>query len=201
VKDERARAAKEGEEAQHIADALLDLLADQLETHKDQEALSKEMDEILKRVDKNLERMRDRVERFDLEALRRNLESLKSRMFEEPKETVTQEIERLALLAEEIAKRARMNEVEALAREMRNRQRRLIDFMKEFKGPLTSEQLNAAMEELKKLRELISSVMEALSKMATRLPDEFINSQELSSLDFQDLFKDLEEMEKIWQEH
>jgi hypothetical protein len=196
VKDERVRAAKEGEEAQQIADAMLDLLADQLETHKDQEALSKEMDEILKRVDKNLERMRDRIERFDLEALRRNLESLKNRLFEEPKETVTQEIERLALLAEEIAKRARMNEVEALAREMRNRQRRLIDFMREFKEPLTSEQLNAVAEELKKLRELISSVMEALSKMATRLPDEFINSQELSGLDFQDLFKDLEEMEK-----
>ena len=196
VKDERARAAKEGEEVQHIADALLDLLADQLETHKDQEALSKEMDEILKRVDRNLERMRDRVEGFDLEALRRNLESLKNRLSQEPKETVTQEIERLALLAEEIAKRARMNEVEALAREMRNRQRRLIDFMKEFKGPLNSEQQNAVMEELKKLRELISSVMEALGKMATRLPEEFINSQELSGLDFQDLFKDLEEMEK-----
>jgi len=89
-----------------------------------------------------------------------------------------------------------MNEVEALAREMRNRQRRLIDLMKEFKGPLTSEQLNAVTEELKKLRELISSVMEALGKMATRLPDEFINSQDLSGLDFQDLFKDLEEMEK-----
>ena len=196
VKDERARAAKEEEEAQHIADALLDLLADQLETKRDQKALSKEMDEILKRVDKNLERMKDRVERFDLEALRRNLESLKNRLFEEPKETVTQEIERLALLAEEIAKRARMNEVEALAREMRNRQRRLIDFMKDFKGPVPPEHLNAVMEELKKLRDLLSSVMEALGKMATRLPEEFINSQELSGLDFQDLFKDLEEMEK-----
>ena len=197
VKDERVRAAREGEEAQHIADALLDLLADQLETKKDPEALSKEMDEILKRVDKNLARMKDdRVERFDLEALRRNLDSLKSRLSEEPKETVTQEIERLALLAEEIAKRARMNEVEALAREMRNRQRRLIDFMKDFKGTIPPEHLNAVMEELKKLRDLLSSVMEALGKMATRLPEEFINSQELSDLDFQDLFKDLEEMER-----
>ena len=36
--------------------------------------------------------------------------------------------------------------------------------------------------------------MDALSKMATSLPDEFINSQELSGLEFQDLFKDLDEM-------
>jgi hypothetical protein len=68
--------------------------------------------------------------------------------------------------------------------------------MKEFKGPIPSEHLNAVMEELKKLKDLLSSVMEALGKMATRLPEEFINSQELSGLDFQDLFKDLEEMEK-----
>jgi hypothetical protein len=196
VRDDKARAAKEGEEAQQIGDALLDLLADQLEAKKDNETLAKGMEEILKRVDKNLEKMRDRVERFDLEALKRNLISLKDRMSEEPKERVTQEMERLALLAEDIAKRARMNEMEALAREIRNRQRRLIDFMKEFKGPLSPENLNAAMKELEKLRELISSVMEALSKMATRLPDEFINSQELSGLDFQDLFKDLEEIAK-----
>ena len=32
--------------------------------------------------------------------------------------------------------------------------------------------------------------------MATQLPDEFINSPELSGLEFQDLFKDLEEIEK-----
>ena len=196
VRDDKARAAKEGQEAQQIADALLDLLADQLEASKDKESLAKGMEEILKKVDKNLEKMRDRVERFDLEALRRNLLSLKDRMPEESKERVTQEMERLALLAEDIAKRARMNEVEALAREIRNRQRRLIDFMKEFKGPLTPESLNAAMKELEKLKELISSVMEALSKMATRLPDEFMNSQELSGLDFQDLFKDLEEIAK-----
>jgi hypothetical protein len=196
VRDDRARAAKEGEEAQQIADALLDLLADQLEASKDKEALAKGMEEILKRADKNLEKMRDRVERFDLEALRRNLLSLKDRMFEEPTERVTQEMERLALLAEDIAKRARMNELEALAREVRNRERRFIDFMKEFKGPLTPEGLNRVMKELNKLRELLSSVMEALGKMATRLPDEFLNNQELSGLDFQDLFKDLEEIEK-----
>ena len=50
------------------------------------------------------------------------------------------------------------------------------------------------MKELSRVEELLRSVMEALSKLATGLPDEFINSQELSGLDFHDLFKDLEEM-------
>ena len=101
-------------------------------------------------------------------------------------------MERLALLAEDIAKRARMNEVEALAREIRNRERRLIDTLSEFKGPLSKEALDAVMKELKNLEDLIRTVMEAMSKLATRLPEEFINSQDVSGMDFQDLFQDLE---------
>ena len=103
-------------------------------------------------------------------------------------------MERLALLAEDIAKRSRMSEVEAMAREIKNRQRHLIDALKEFKGPLNKEAMEQITKELKKLEELLRSVMDALSKMATSLPDEFINSQELSGLEFQDLFKDLDEM-------
>ncbi len=196
VRDERARIAKEGEEAQQISDALLDLLADQLEDGRDKETLTKRMEEIIHRVDRNLEQMGERVERFDMEALRQNLSSLKQRMFESPKETVTQEMERLALLSEEIAKRARMDEVEAMAREIRNRQRRLIDSLDNLQERLNREGLEAVMKELKKLEELLHSVMEALSKLATKLPDEFINSEELKGLDFQDLFKDLQEIQK-----
>jgi ribosome-associated translation inhibitor RaiA len=196
VRDERARVAKEGEEAQQIADALLNLLADQLEEARDKEDLTKNMEEILNRVDRNLEKMKNRVERFDLEALRRNLSSLRERVDQETKERVTQEMERLALLAEDIAKRAKMNEVEALAREMRNRQRRLVDSINDLKERDTQEGLDAVMKELKKVEELLRSIMEALSKLATGLPEEFINSQELSSVDFQDLLKDLEEIQK-----
>ena len=105
-------------------------------------------------------------------------------------------MERLALLAEDIAKTARMNEVEALAREIRNRERRLTESLKDFKGPLSQKELDAMMKELKELEKLIQSVMEALSKMASRLPDEFVNSPDLKGLDFQDLFKDLEEIQK-----
>jgi hypothetical protein len=196
VRDARAIALKEGEEAQGLVDALLELLADQLEETRDNKALARQMEAILKRVEKNLEQIGNRVERIDMEALRRNLASLKERIAQEPKEKATQEMERLVLLAEDIAKRSRMNEVEAMAREIRNRQRHLVDALKEFKGPLSREQTEAVTKELKKLEELLKSVMEALGKLATRLPDEFINSQELSGLEFQDLFSDLDEMYK-----
>ncbi len=196
VKDERAAAVKEGEEVQALVEALVELLADHLEETRDIKALAKQMESILKRVDKNLEQMGNKVERLDMEALRRNLASLKERIAQEPKEKATQEMERLVLLAEDISKRSKMNEVEAMAREIRNRQRHLIDALKEFKVPPNKEYTEAIMKELKKLEELLRSVMEALGKLATRLPDEFINSQELSGLEFQDLFSDLDEMYK-----
>jgi soluble cytochrome b562 len=196
VRDERARAAREGEEARQIADSLLDLLADQLEDKKDKNRLTGEIEEILKRVDKNLERMEKKEERFDFEALKRNLTSLKDRLPQEPKETITQEMERLALLAEEISKKAKMNEVEAMAREIKNRQNRFMDFLKEFKGPLGREDLASIMKELKALGELIRSIMEALTQLTPKLPEEFMNAPELQGFDFQDLLKDLEEIQK-----
>ena len=197
VRDERDRAAKEGEEAQQIADAILDLLADQLEETMDTEDLSQRLKKISEQIGKNLERLgEDKIQRYDLEALKRNLASLNKRIQEEQKETVTRELERLALLAEDVTKKARMNELEALTREIRNRERRLIDMMRDFKGPLTPEALESMMKEIEKLRQLLQTVMDALSKMATQLPDEFINSPELRGMDFQDLFKDLDEIQK-----
>ncbi len=196
VRDEKARAAREGEEASQIAEALLSLLADHLEEAKDRQALTRAMEEILERLDQNLKRKQDLRDRPDFEALRKNLTSLKERMPFEGRETVTQEMERLALLAEEMAKQAHMNELGALAKELRNRQKRLTDFLKDLKGRLTKEALDEALKELKKLTELLRSIMEAMTRMAPQLPDEFVNSPELSGLDFQDLFSDLEELQK-----
>jgi hypothetical protein len=196
VKDEREKMKEAGEEAQRVADALLDLLADHLESVTDRESMTEKMDDLLKNLDRSLKQTRDPAERLDLEALKRNLGSLRERMPREEKETVTQEMERLSLLADDIAKKTRMKEVEALAKELRNRQRRLLDSLKDLKDSFSREGLEAIMKELKKLEELLRSVMEAMSKMATRLPEEFMNSPELSGLDFQDFFKDLEEIQK-----
>jgi hypothetical protein len=196
VRDERGRASKEGADTQRLVDALLQLFADHLEEKEKPEKMAERIQEVLTIAAKYLEGIGNGVERFDLEALSRNLASLKERVTQEPREKVTQELERLVLLAEDIAKGVRMTEVEAAAREMKNRQRQLLDAFRELKGPPTSENLRKIAEQLKKLEDLLRSVMDALMKLATRLPDEFINSQELSSLDFPDMFGDLADMYK-----
>ena len=192
VRDIRNQAAREGEEAQVIADALLDLLGDQLEDLRDNDLFKKRMEEILDRLDQNLARRETGMDRFDLEALRKNLASLQKRLPEESKENVTREMERLSLLADDIAKKARMNEIEAMARELKNRQRRLLDSLEELRNRFDPKELDAVLKELKQLEDLLRSVMEAMSKLASRLPDEFVNSPEMQGLDFQDLFHDLE---------
>jgi len=194
VRDDRSRAAQETEEAQQLADALLDLLADHLEELKDPDFYRQKMEEILERLEQKLSRRENRPDRFDLEALKKNLSSLKDRLPEEPKENVTREMERLALLAEEIAKKTRLNELEAIARELRNRQRRLLDSLNDLKNRFDPKELEAVLKELKQLEDLLRQVMEAMSRMASRLPDEFVNSPDLQGMDFQDLFQDLEEI-------
>jgi len=197
IRDEKHRASQETERAQEISDAMLDLLADQLEETKDRKALSEDIARVMEKVDTHYERMgREKPERFDLESLKRNLATLQRRIDQLPNETVTQEMERLSLLAEDIAKKARMREVEALAREIRSRQNRLIEALRDQKDGLTTEALQELMKELETLKDLVSQVMEAFSKMASQLPDEFLNSPELSGMDFKDLFKDLEEIQK-----
>ncbi len=196
VRDDRSRAAKEGEEAQQFADALLDLLADQLEELKDPDFFRQRMEEILERLDQKLTQKENRPDRFDLEALRKNLNSLKNRLPEEPKENVTREMERLALLAEDMAKKARMNELEAMARELKNRQMRLLDSLNDLKNRFDQKELEAVLKELKQLEELLRQVMEAMTKLANRLPEEFVNSPDLQGMDFQDLFQDLDEIRK-----
>jgi len=192
LRDEKAQAARETERAGRIWEALLALLADHLEEIRDGRGVAEALAAIAVEVDRQLERMGpEQLERFDLESLKRNMAALSRAADKLPREKITQELERLTLLAEDILKKARMEEVEALAREIKNRQTRLVDALRDQQGPLTPETLKGLLQELEKLQELTAQVMEALSRMAVQLPDDFINSKELQSLDFQDFFKDL----------
>ena len=100
----------------------------------------------------------------------------------------------MALLAEDIAKRARMEDVQALAQDIRNRQRRFLSQLEELKNDLTDAGRAEALEELAKLQELLNKLMNALSQMADKLPDDFVNSDALKGMEFQDMFKGLEEI-------
>jgi hypothetical protein len=197
MKDEKDDAAQEAERAEQIADLLLELLADQLEALKGRQELAAEISRIMQLVDRQLVWMGvEKPERIDLQTLKRNMDTLIRRIDALPNEIITRELERLALLAEDIAKQTRMHEVEALAREINNRHRRLIEALKDGKDVPTSQALQDLLKEIDGLKDLISQVMQALSRMADQLPDEFINSPELDELEFDDLLKDLAQIQE-----
>jgi hypothetical protein len=207
VKDFLKAVEERNQGIREIADALLDLLADHLEssagappqTTLTKKELTERAREILKKVDENLARFdqeRDVADpaRYDMEMLQRNLAAAVERMENQEHETITSRLERMALLAEDIAKRARMEDVQALAQDIRNRERRLLSRLEELQNNLTDAGRAEALEELAKLQELLNKLMNALSQMADKLPDDFVNSDALKGMEFQDMFQGLEEI-------
>lgn len=205
VKDIREELAKENQGIKEIADSLLSLLADHLEgpakdpssANQAREELARQAKEILKQVNDSLARFEkdrdaDDPTRYDLKVLKRTLAATVERMESQEHESITPQLERMALLAEDMAKRARMEDVQALAQEIRNRERRLLSRLKELKDKGTEAGKAEALRELAKLQQLISKLMNALTKLADKLPDDFINSDALKTMEFQDMFQGLD---------
>lgn len=209
VRDRQRDHVKSGQELDRIADGLVNLLADNLEYNASEgarprdkwEGMTQRLDQIREQVDRGLERLKrtpgeEMNNVYDMEALQRNLSLLKERMDEAAGERVTSELEKMAILAEEMAKRSRMEQVQDYAKEIRNRQRRLIDSLESLKERFNRQGMEAALKELGKLGELLKNVMDALTRLATQLPDEFLNSDALNDLNFQDLFQGLDQIRK-----
>jgi hypothetical protein len=202
--------AEENQGIKEIADSLLDLLADHLESSAQDPAAASQMKkeltrrakDILKQVEDSLarfeqERDADNPTRYDLDVLKRTLAATVERMENQEHESTTPQLERMALLAEDMAKRARMDDVQALAQDIRNRERRLLSRLEELKDKLTDAGKAAALKELAELQQLINKLMEALTKMADKLPDDFMNSDALKGMEFQDMFQGMDKIAEM----
>ena len=92
----------------------------------------------------------------------------------------------MALFAQDIGKRAKMRDVENLAQRMARTQRNLLDALTDL-DKLGKEMDAAAREalerELNELERAMQALMEALSKLPSQLPDEFLNSEALHNLE------------------
>ncbi len=207
VRDLLKEVTKGNQEIKEIADALLELLADHLEgsagepsrANVTREELTSRARDILKQVDNRLARFakgRDPNDpaRYDLEALHRNLATTVERMENAHPEAVTSQLERMVLLAEDMAKRARVENLQALAQDIRNRERRFLSQLEELKDTMTEAGKNAALQELARLQDLVNKLMNALTQLADKLPEDFINSDALKDMEFQEMFQGLEEI-------
>ena len=118
-------------------------------------------------------------------------------------EAAQSELERMALLAQDIGKRAKMRDVENLAQRMARTQKNLLDALTDLDklgkemDPATREALERELNELEKA---MQSLMEALSKLPSELPDEFLNSEALQNLELSDMMQALQQLREQLQQ-
>jgi hypothetical protein len=112
-------------------------------------------------------------------------------------EAAQTEMERMALFAQDIGKRAKMRDLENLAQRMTRTQKNLLDALSDLEK-LGKEMDDAAREalqrELGELEKAMQALMEALSKLPSELPDEFLNNEALQNLELSDMMQALQQL-------
>jgi len=118
-------------------------------------------------------------------------------------EAAQSELERMALFAQDIGKRAKMRDVENLAQRMARTQKNLLDALTDLDklGKEMDAATREALErELNELEKAMQALMEALSKLPSELPDEFLNSEALQNLELSDMMQTLEQLREQLQQ-
>lgn len=205
-----------------LSNQMVNLLADHLETplERGQEATQRErpgeelgqkLDEMTRRIDEVMKRTeKDRLSDFatwsDLEALKRNLEYTRDDLLKKRDEAssaeakerfqddISSELERMSLLAEEIGKRLKAQELASTAQDLMKSQERLLDSLEKLRSG--DKALDAVLKEISQLANLLGSLQQNLSQFASRLPDEFVNSEAVRGLGFNEMLSALEEIRK-----
>jgi hypothetical protein len=118
-------------------------------------------------------------------------------------EAAQSELERMAMFAQDIGKRAKMRDLENLAQRLTRTQRDLLDALTDFDklGKEMDATTREALErELNELEKAMQGLMEALSKLPSELPDEFLNNEALQSLELSALMQTLQQLREQLQQ-
>ena len=146
---------------------------------------------------------------LDLDTLKRNLQFLQDQFKNEPQvssapfselqEKVTSEMEKAALLAEDTVQRQKMRDLMQSTQNITNMQRGLLDSLDQLAQKFDPNLMRALMDTLAKLQNLMQQMMDSLSQLARQMPDEFMNQMSGQTLDFGELFRDLQELQRLLQ--
>ncbi|HEY2987392.1 MAG TPA: DUF4175 family protein [Candidatus Binatia bacterium] len=198
-----------------LSGRMVDLLADHLEKPSDKDNAGKDdleqkLGEMVKSVEDVMQRSeKDRLTDFatwsDLEALKRNLEFTKNDLLKRQEQTtgeerekarddISTELERMSLLSEEIGKRLKAEEMASSARDLMKGQERLMESLEKLRSG--DKNLDEVLKQLGEMAKQLSALQQALSQFASRLPDDFMNSEAMQGLNFSDMFSAMEEIRK-----
>jgi len=205
---------------------MVDLLADHLETPQPGDkptAQSKEMEQrfeqnladALKRTEEVMQRTeKDRMSDFatwsDLESLKRNLEFTKDELLRKQEQAtsndeklkardeIAAELERMSLLSEDIGNRMKAQDLASTAQDLARSQERLMDSLDKLQSG--DKNLDAIMKQISELAKTLAEMQQAMAQLAQQMPDDFMNADQMQSLGFQDMFRQLDEIRKKLQQ-
>lgn len=223
LKDLKAQHKQIAERIHDLSNQMMDLLADHLERDPSMDPKSvpqakagdpsfeQKAQRIIERIEQLMDRTEiDRLSNFatwsDLRSLRRNLRFTKDDLIKMLAEAtaeqdrarihdeISSELERMALLAEDMSKRLTAQEVTSKAQDLMKTQERLFDSL----GKLQSgdKNLDAVLEEISRMARQLNQLQQAMSQLASRLPQEFMNNEAIQSLDFRQMLSGLDEIRK-----
>lgn len=205
---------------------MIDLLGDHLETPQPGEkptAQAKDMQqrfeqnlaEALKRTEEVMRRTeKDRMSDFatwsDLEALKRNLEFTQNDLLRKQEQAantddklkardeISSELERMSLLSEDIGKRMQAQDLASRAQDLARSQERLMDSLDKLSSG--DKNLDAIMKQISELAKTLAELQQAMSQLAQQMPDDFMNPEQMQSLGFQEMQRQLDEIRKRLQQ-
>jgi soluble cytochrome b562 len=164
----------------------------------------KRTEEVMQRTEKD--RMSDFATWSDLDALKRNLQFTKDELLQRQQQAktaeeqsrardeISSELERMSLLSEDIGKRLKAQEVASSAQDLARSQERLMDALDKLQSG--DKNLDAIMKQISELAKTLASLQQALAQMAQQMPDDFMNSEAMRSLGFNEMFSALDEIRK-----
>jgi soluble cytochrome b562 len=221
LKDLKGEHQQIAEMVRDLNQRMVDLLGDHLETPLPNEKSAvpaKEMEqrfeqnlaeavkrteEIMRRTEKD--RMSDFATWSDLDALKRNLEFTRNELLAKQaqaasdedkmksRDEISSELERMSLLSEDISKRMKAQQVASAAQDLARSQERLMDALDKLQAG--DKNLDAIMKQIADLAKTLASLQQSLSQMA-RLPDDFMNAENMQGLGFDDMMRALDEIRK-----
>ncbi|HTU57095.1 MAG TPA: hypothetical protein VMF89_01655, partial [Polyangiales bacterium] len=93
---------------------------------------------------------------------------------------LVEELERDVVLLADMLARAHVDEAKAIADELRSLKKHIEDLLSELENKPSPEAERALMQEIAKAQRRLAELAQSLSRMATRVPSEFVNRDALS---------------------
>jgi soluble cytochrome b562 len=164
----------------------------------------KRTEEVMRRTEKD--RMSDFATWSDLEALKRNMEFTKDELLRKQEQAesdqeklkagddISAELERMAMLSEDISKRMKAQDLANSAQDLARSQERLMDALEKLQSG--DKNLDAIMKQLADMTKSLSALQQAMSQLAQQMPDDFMNAEQMQGLGMDQMFKALEEIRK-----